>query len=377
MAGIYIHIPFCKQACYYCDFHFSTNLSASKEMFASLGREIEMRKDYIDSPVATIYFGGGTPSLADAADLGLLIEKIRASFDVTKDVEITIEANPDDLSGPKLESLKAIGVNRLSIGIQSFDDTVLRTLNRAHDSSTAAASIPLARKAGFDNISIDLIYSIPSQAPARWEQNINRALDLAPEHISAYSLTIEEKTVFGRWSAKGKIVPVGEDVAAEEFDILLGLLDKAGYEHYEISNFARPGFYSRHNSSYWKREKYLGIGPSAHSFNGTSRQFNVSNNHEYIRAIARGETPASVELLSDEDQINDFLLTTLRTSWGTDLEKLRRELNYDLMNMRQNYIHTLIQNRLAVVRNDHLILTREGKFVADKISSDLFVPSRS
>jgi oxygen-independent coproporphyrinogen III oxidase len=377
MAGIYIHIPFCKQACYYCDFHFSTNLSASKEMFASLGREIEMRKDYIDNPVATIYLGGGTPSLAETADLALLIEKIRASFDLTHDVEITIEANPDDLSKPKLESLKAIGVNRLSIGIQSFDDTVLRMLNRAHDSSMATAAISSARKAGFDNISIDLIYSIPSQAPAQWEQNIIRALDLAPEHISAYSLTIEEKTVFGRWRAKGKIVPVAEDVSAEEFDILLSLLEKAGYEHYEISNFARPGCYSRHNSSYWKREKYLGIGPSAHSFNGSSRQFNISNNYEYIRAIARGETPASVEILSDEDQINDFLLTTLRTSWGTDLEKLRNELKYDLMNMRQNYIHTLIQNRLAVVRNDHLILTREGKFVADKISSDLFVPSRS
>jgi oxygen-independent coproporphyrinogen III oxidase len=377
MAGIYIHIPFCKQACYYCDFHFSTNLSASKEMSASLGREIEMRRGYIDNPVGTIYFGGGTPSLVETADLALLIEKIRASFDLTHNVEITIEANPDDLSEPKLESLKAIGVNRLSIGIQSFDDTVLRMLNRAHDSSMATAAISSARKAGFDNISIDLIYSIPSQAPAQWEQNIIRALDLAPEHISAYSLTIEEKTVFGRWRAKGKIVPVAEDVSAEEFDILLNLLEKAGYEHYEISNFARPGFYSRHNSSYWKREKYMGIGPSAHSFNGSSRQFNVSNNYEYIRAIARGETPASVEILSDEDQINDFLLTTLRTSWGTDLEKLRNELKYDLMNMRQNYIHTLIQNHLAVVRNDHLILTREGKFVADKISSDLFVPSRT
>jgi oxygen-independent coproporphyrinogen-3 oxidase len=377
MAGIYIHIPFCKQACHYCDFHFSTNLSAGKEMFASLSRELEIRKDYIDDPVATVYFGGGTPSLAEAADLALLIEKIRATFDLTEDAEITIEANPDDLTDPKLEALKAIGVNRLSIGIQSFDDTVLRMLNRAHDSSAATTSIASARKAGFDNISIDLIYSIPSQTPVQWERNIIRALDLAPEHISAYSLTIEEKTVFGRWSAKGKIVPVAEDVSAEEFDILLRLLEKAGYEHYEISNFARPGFYSRHNSSYWKREKYLGIGPSAHSFNGSSRQFNVSNNYEYLRAIGRGETPASVEILSEEDQINDFLLTTLRTSWGTDLEKLRRELKYDLMNMRQNYIHTLIQNRLAVVRNDHLILTREGKFVADKISSDLFVPSRS
>lgn len=373
MAGIYFHIPFCKQACYYCDFHFSTNLSLKRDLLLALGRELELQRSYLDEPVTTIYFGGGTPSLAEPHEIGALLDKVTSVFQVNPHAEVTLEANPDDLSSPKLTELRAIGINRLSIGIQSFDDRVLKFLNRAHDSVAARNCIPLARDAGFNNISVDLIYAIPSQSPTQWRGNVLDALSLHPEHISAYSLTIEEKTVFGNWSAKGKLVPVGEDASAEQFDVLIDLLEQRGYKHYEISNFALPGFESRHNSSYWKQEKYLGIGPSAHSYDGNSRQFNISNNHQYVSAIRENKLPCSVEQLSSADKVNDYLLTTLRTSWGIDLKKLKDQLNYDLLENRGLYIEQLMRNDYAVLDKEHLRLTRKGKFLADKISSDLFV----
>jgi oxygen-independent coproporphyrinogen III oxidase len=373
MAGIYLHIPFCKQACHYCDFHFSTNLAFKRDMFNALEHEIFLQRQYLDEPLRTIYFGGGTPSLADPEDINMLMSTIRSVFAVTDDAEITLEANPDDLERQKLEAFRSIGINRLSIGIQSFDDSVLRFLNRAHDSKAAEECVPLARATGFRNISIDLIYAIPGQGMSEWENNIRRAIDLNVEHISAYSLTIEEKTVFGNWTAKGRIVPAGEDVSAQQFEILLKFLEESGYQHYEISNFAKPGFLSRHNSNYWRQEKYLGIGPSAHSYNLESRQFNVSNNYQYVAAIKEGRIPASMEHLTNEDQINDYLLTTLRTSWGSDLQKLRKEYQYDLIERRGTYIDTLLNSQLAVIENDHLKLTRKGKFLADKISSDLFL----
>lgn len=373
MAGIYFHIPFCKQACYYCDFHFSTNLSLKRDLLTALAHETEIQRSYLQEPVDTVYFGGGTPSLADPAEIGILLQKVRSVFQVEPDAEITLEANPDDLTPLKLQGLRDEGVNRLSIGIQSFDERVLRFLNRAHDHVAARNCIPIARGAGFSNISIDLIYAIPGQSYEQWKNNVTQAIALEPEHISAYSLTIEEKTVFGNWSAKGKLVPVGDDLSAEQFDLLIDLLEKAGYEHYEISNFARPGFQSRHNSSYWKQEKYLGIGPSAHSYNGVSRQFNVANNYQYVSAIREERVPFTIEQLSRVDQVNDYLLTTLRTSWGTDLARLRDIMEYDLLETRKTYIEALIRNGYAVVAQDHLVLTRKGKFLADKISSDLFL----
>lgn len=373
MAGIYFHIPFCKQACYYCDFHFSTNLSLKQELLSALARETEMQRSYLREPIDTIYFGGGTPSLADPAEIGMLLNKVRSVFDVAPDAEITLEANPDDLTPSKLHGFRNEGVNRLSIGIQSFEERVLRFLNRAHDSVAARNCIPLAREAGFSNISMDLIYAIPGQSFAEWKDNVLEAIRLEPEHISAYSLTIEEKTVFGNWSAKGKLVAVGDDLSAEQFDLLITLLETAGYEHYEISNFAKPGFRSRHNSSYWKQEKYLGIGPSAHSYDGESRQFNVANNYQYVSAIREGKVPCTIEHLSRTDQVNDYLLTTLRTSWGTDLARLRDQMNYDLLSSRSAYIEELLRNGYAIVAKDHLVLTRKGKFLADKISSDLFL----
>lgn len=373
MAGIYFHIPFCKQACYYCDFHFSTNLSLKHELILALAKETEIQRSYLEGPITTIYFGGGTPSLAEAAEIGMLLNKVRSVFQVDPQAEITLEANPDDLTPAKLGLLRDQGINRLSIGIQSFDDQVLKFLNRAHDSVAARNCITIARDAGFTNISLDLIYAIPGQSPAQWRENVLDALRFKPEHISAYSLTIEERTVFGSWSTKGKLVPVGDDASAEQFDALIDLLERNGYQHYEISNFALPGFESRHNSSYWKQEKYLGIGPSAHSYDGTSRQSNISNNHLYVSAIRENRVPCTIEPLSKADKINDYLLTTLRTSWGMDLSKLRHDLNYDLMANRGLYVEQLIRNDYAVVDNEHLRLTRKGKFLADKIASDLFV----
>lgn len=378
MAGIYLHIPFCKQACYYCDFHFSTNASLLEEMVNALGSEIALQKDYLQGEsLRTIYFGGGTPSMISVRSVISLLETIDKYFTIEPGAEITLEANPDDLSIEKLRELAAVGINRLSIGIQSFDDEVLRFLNRAHDSRHAISGYQNAREVGFKNISVDLIYAIPGQDHKQWITNVERILQLKPEHISAYSLTVEPKTVLGNWASKGKLNPVGDDVSAEQYEVLSGLLQNAGYDHYEVSNFALPGFYSRHNTGYWKQEKYVGIGPSAHSFNHESRQFNVSNNHEYIRSLRQGIIPFTKELLTREEKINDFLLTTLRTSWGTDLEWLRREMNFDLLTERRDYVQRLIDNELASVVEDHFVLTAKGRLLADKISSDLFVISES
>jgi oxygen-independent coproporphyrinogen III oxidase len=373
MAGIYFHIPFCKQACFYCDFHFSTNTSYKDKMVQSLGRELTLQKEYITAPVDTIYFGGGTPSLLSEGELDFLLNEVNKNFHVNPEAEITLEANPDDLSQQKIKGLRHIGVNRLSIGIQSFDDAILTYLNRAHTAALAQKCVILSQEEGFDNISIDLIYAIPGMSQDDWTSNIKKAIALQVEHISAYSLTIEEKTAMGRWAAKGKISLVPDDIAAGHLDVLITALENVGFEQYEVSNFAQAGRYSKHNSSYWRQQPYLGIGPSAHSYNVETRQFNVKNNHLYIKALKEGNIPATIEQLSKEDQINDYLLTTLRTSWGTDLEKLKNDYQYDLETVHFSYLEKLISQNLATLERSHLILTRKGKFLADKISSDLFL----
>ena len=283
MAGIYIHIPFCKQACHYCDFHFSTNTSKQAQLLQAIGNELLIQKNYLgEEKINTLYFGGGTPSILSTDEVNNIFDIISGNFDVAPSAEITLEANPDDLVSEKLIAFKKIGINRLSIGIQSFDDAVLRFLNRAHDSRMATSSFQEARDVGFENISIDLMYALPGQDLTDWKKNIDRALALGPNHISAYSLTIEAKTVFGKWAADKKIKVRSDDASAQELLLLIEELERDGFEHYEVSNFSKPGYISKHNSSYWKGEKYLGVGPSAHSYNGTSRQFNISNNHLYI-----------------------------------------------------------------------------------------------
>jgi len=374
VAGIYIHIPFCKQACYYCDFHFSTNQQVRKKLVEAISKELRLQKDYLEGePIQTIYVGGGTPSLLSSEELALIFDTIHSTHSVVNSPEITLEANPDDLTIPKLKELFQVGINRLSIGIQSFHESLLEYLHRAHNASTAITSFQDARAIGFKNISIDLIYAIPEESEKMWLEDIQQAIHLQPEHLSCYSLTIEEKTVFGRWSAVGKLKLVDDEIAARHLEILIDIAEKAGYEHYEISNFSKPGLYSHHNSSYWRGEKYLGIGPSAHSFNGKTRQYNIRNNHLYTKAIQLDTIPFEKEHLTLENKINEYILTTLRTHWGTDLNKIKLEFGYDLLNENTDYLSRIIKEKLATLESQVLRLTQKGKLLADKISSDLFV----
>lgn len=373
MAGLYLHIPFCKQACHYCDFHFSTSRGQQGELIRALCLELDMQRNYLENEsLETIYLGGGTPSLLSGQDLQTLFNAIHKNFSVSNP-EITLEANPDDLSAQKITLIKDAGVNRLSIGVQSFDDGVLKFLNRAHSGSEASQCLEVARRAGFDNISIDLIYAIPGQDNSLWKKNLDKVIGLSPPHISAYTLTIEEKTVFGRQQKKGVFKTESDEVAAVQMEMLMDELDHAGYEQYEISNFCKPGFYSRHNSSYWQQKKYLGIGPSAHSYNGESRQFNVSNNAIYVRSMAKGKIPCETEVLSRANKINEYLLTTLRTTWGCSLSYLRSALAFDLLNERHEAIASLEEFELMTRKQDILVLTKKGRLLADKIASDLFI----
>lgn len=374
MAGIYVHIPFCKQACYYCDFHFSTNQEVRMRLVECIKDELILQKSYLKNQIVnTIYFGGGTPSLLNEDELKLILDAIRDNFELNNTIEITLEANPDDLSESNLSYFKKLGINRLSIGIQSFHNPFLSFLHRTHSAEKAIEGIKNARKIGFNNISIDLIYAIPGESNEQWLADIDQALALSPEHISCYSLTIEEKTVFGKWAAAGKLKAVEDDIAAQHLELLMEKLEANGYEHYEISNFAKPGFHSKHNSSYWNSELYLGVGPSAHSYNGLTRQFNISNNHLYIKSIHQQQVPFEQETLSREDKINEYLLISLRTAKGANLSKLKSEFEFDLLEKAPDYLNNLLTKNLALLENNMLSLTKKGKLLADKIASDLFI----
>ncbi|MGD1891766.1 MAG: radical SAM family heme chaperone HemW [Cyclobacteriaceae bacterium] len=374
MAGIYLHIPFCKQACYYCDFHFSINQQRKADMVQAIAQELKIQTDYLeDLPVDSIYFGGGTPSLLTEEELQLLLYTINQYYAVTSASEITLEANPDDLSPQKLKMLKAAGINRLSIGIQSFYEPHLRYLNRAHSADEAKVCVKRAQEAGFDNLSIDLIYAIPHPDHSVWQADLAMATKLNPRHISSYCLTIEEKTVFGRWLRHQKIPPVDETFAAEQFEQLVNSLATAGYEQYEVSNFCQPQGESRHNSNYWKNVSYLGVGPGAHSFDRDSRQYNIANNTKYLKSLAELRIPYEREVLSRADRINEHIMTGVRTKWGCDLTYLQRALGYDLMGEQRDYIERLIADQKATLEGQHLVLTRAGKFLTDGIAADFFV----
>lgn len=337
-------------------------------MVNSILKEIVLQKKYLTEPIETIYFGGGTPSMLNDKELQSILEVIHSSFDTTHCKEITLEANPDDLSSEQLTLLANAGVNRLSIGMQSFDDDVLKFLNRAHTSKESIKVLEEINASKFSNVSVDLIYGIPDRNHDQWRNDIKRLLSYAPQHISAYCLTIEPNTAFGNWAKKGKLKPVSEDFAAEQFEILVSELTKSGYEHYEISNFCLPGFESLHNSSYWRQKPYLGVGPSAHSYNLVSRQRNISNNLKYIKAIEEGVLPAFIERLSDIDKANDYLLTSLRTKWGVDLDRFNLTERLDF-----NYIEHLVSTNRLIRKDNKIYLTQEGKLVADQITEDLFI----
>ncbi|MBE9464153.1 radical SAM family heme chaperone HemW [Dyadobacter subterraneus] len=371
---LYVHIPFCRQACHYCDFHFSTNTTNKRAIVEAIAREIVIRKNYLSSKeLETIYFGGGTPSLLDESELSFLMETIRTHFEVDENAEITLEANPDDLDREKLTQLFNAGINRLSIGIQSFHEPHLRHLNRIHDSYEAGNCVKLAQEVGINNISIDLIYAIPAPDHTILESDIQKAFELDIAHISAYCLTIEPQTAFGSWLKKKKIKPIDEEFAAQQFEILTAGLASNGYEQYEISNFARNKKYSRHNSSYWKQHHYLGVGPSAHSYNGVSREYNVSNNAQYLAAIQQDKIPSTIENLTQADQVNEYLLTGLRTKWGCEISTLNSlsDNQFELQNRAE--ISMMAQKGLLFIDNGTILLTQAGKLFADRVASDLFL----
>ena len=342
-------------------------------MIDAISKELELQKAYLNhESVDTIYFGGGTPSLLASEELEKLLQSMKLLFKINDRPEITLEANPDDLSMKKLNELKSLGINRLSIGIQSFNDKTLKVLNRAHNSIEAINCIENARKVGFENLSIDLIFSIPGHTNTDLVKDIDQALLLNPEHISVYSLTIEGKTVFGNWQKKGKFNPVSDEYSAGQFDLIISRLEENKYEQYEISNFCRDENYARHNTSYWKNITYLGVGPGAHSYNGKNRQFNISNNHKYMKSVESGTIPFEIESLTKKDLANEFLLTSLRTKWGCDLRLLHELYNYDLINSQKSKLSGLIKSEYIFMENEHIFLTRKGKFLADAIISDLF-----
>ncbi|SOD79786.1 radical SAM family heme chaperone HemW [Spirosoma fluviale] len=370
---LYLHIPFCKQACHYCDFHFSTSLGQKSALVDALCTEIALQKSYLpNQPLETIYFGGGTPSLLTEAELAQIFSAIHTHFPVSPTAEITLEANPDDLTLAKLQMLRRY-VNRLSIGIQTFDETTLRWMNRAHTATEAETCVGLARQAGFENMSVDLIYGIPNRDDQAWRLDLQKMLALNVPHLSAYALTIEPDTAFGRWQKKGKLPPADEEIAAGQFEELTSALTTAGYAHYEISNFARDGHYARHNTAYWQRRPYLGIGPSAHSYNGPSRQYNLANNARYIAAIKQGELAATLEELTVADQVNEYLLTGLRTQWGCSITELDTLLSGDFSAIQARDLDAMYKTGWLVRQNDTLLLTPAGKLFADRVAASLFV----
>jgi oxygen-independent coproporphyrinogen III oxidase len=374
VAGIYLHIPFCRQACHYCDFHFSTSLKIKDDLIASLHREIEMRKDYLEGrAIETIYFGGGTPSLLSTDEIKSLVDKIHQHFNVVSNPEVTLEANPDDLDRKKIKELRSTSINRLSIGIQSFRDEDLKMMNRAHESQQADYSVKLAQDCGFENITIDLIYSIPGLSDADWKINVSRAIDLHVQHVSAYSLTFEPKTYFGHLEKAKKLLPVEQEITSSHFQILTESLALAGFEHYEVSNFCKPGMESKHNTSYWKGEWYLGLGPSAHSFNGKSRQWNVANNPLYVLALTEGKLNFQGEEIDERTRLNEYLMTGLRTKWGIDTARIQQEFGLDLLKIYEEEINDYEQRGWLRNESNQIVLTSKGFLLADKIASDFFI----
>jgi oxygen-independent coproporphyrinogen-3 oxidase len=373
MSGIYIHIPFCKQACFYCDFHFSTSLKKKEDMIAALVKEIEIRKVELENTIIeTIYFGGGTPSVLSTKEIETLIAAVYKNFRVVENPEITLEANPDDLSEEKIIELSNSPINRLSIGIQSFFEKDLKLMNRAHNSKEAKKCLEFATQY-FANISVDLIYGIPDCTNQEWRENIQTALSFGVPHISSYALTVEPKTPLASFIKKGIIKNVDDEKAQEQFHVLIEELENASFIHYETSNFGKEGFFSQNNSSYWLGKSYLGIGPSAHSFDGNQRSWNVRNNAKYINAIAENTLPIERETLSKTDRYNEYIMTGLRTIWGVSFDKIRNEFGDKYIEYLENHSKKHLQKDLLYLENQVLKTTKKGKFLSDGIASDLFI----
>ncbi|MDP5199171.1 radical SAM family heme chaperone HemW [Flavobacterium sp. DG2-3] len=375
MSGIYIHIPFCKQACHYCDFHFSTSMKKKDEMVLALAKEIAMRKPFgsaqDDNIIETIYFGGGTPSVLTSFEINFLIEEVYKNYKVAENPEITLEANPDDLSAERILELSKSPINRLSIGIQSFYEDDLKMMNRAHNSAEAKKCLEEATKY-FDNISLDLIYGIPGMSDEMWRQNIQIALDFGIPHISSYALTVEPKTALSKLIQTGKIAEPQDEAASNHFSILVDMLQKNCFIHYELSNFGKENYFSKNNSAYWLGKKYIGIGPSAHSYDGEKRGWNIANNSLYLKAIQNNELPIETETLTISDRYNEYIMTGLRTIWGVSLERIENEFGIEYLNYLKKQSQKFLNDDLLSIENNILKPTLKGKFLTDGIASDLF-----
>lgn len=372
MAGLYIHIPFCTKRCLYCDFFSNTEMKYKEPYLSAVIRELELRKDYLEGEsVETIYFGGGTPSQLQAADFSRIFEAIHRLFDVSPCAEITLEANPDDMTPGYVAGLQTLPFNRVSMGVQSFKEENLRFLNRRHNREQALLAVDLCKKNGLENISVDLIYGLPGQTLEEWKQNLDTVIRLDIPHISAYHLIYEEGTALYKLKEAGKIIPVDEDLSVALFTSLIDQLTANGYLHYEISNFARPGMLSRHNSSYWIGKKYLGIGPSAHSYNGQNRQWNISSLPGYLQAIDKGVPDIEIEYLDINTRYNDFIITGLRTMWGIKFNEIQQQFGKDKLIYCQKQAAPYLKQGLLIEKDDTLTLSRNGIFISDSIMSDL------
>ena len=380
MPGIYIHIPFCRQACHYCNFHFSVSQKRRPEFVQALKKEISLQKDFLKTGnkgkvlLDTLYFGGGTPSLLQISELNEILSELFKFYELSPDTEVTLEANPDDLSAEKLAVLRDTPVNRLSIGIQSFYEADLKYMNRSHNAEQAEKVLHDAKKAGFKNITADLIYGTPGMSDKQWIENIMKLITRDIPHISAYSLTVEKKTALEVFIRKGKAAPVDEEQSARQFEILCEITTKYGYEHYEISNFGKPGFFSRHNLSYWSGVPYLGLGPSAHSYSDGLRRWNVANTCAYIDKLQNGQLPPfEQEHLDKDQQYNEYVMTALRTMWGVEKKLVKNRFGEDYFNRMKQSAGKHLNSGMLEETQSHLKITQKGRFFADGIASDLFI----
>ena len=372
MSGIYIHVPYCKQACHYCNFHFSTSLKNKNEVINAMLKEIKIKSKTLNEIVETIYFGGGTPSLLEIDEINCLIDIVCENFKISSDLEITLEANPDDLTIDKLKKLSRSKINRLSIGVQSFLDHDLKIMNRAHNSKVSKKCIKNAKKY-FNNISIDLIYGMPESNLESWEYNLDLAISFSISHISAYALTIEPKTALERYVRKGSIKLLDEEIIFKQYELMFNKLTSKKYINYEFCSFGKEGYFSKNNTAYWLRKKYLGIGPSAHSYNGVSRSWNISNNNLYVKAVMNDEMYYETEKLSVADQYNEYIMTGLRTMWGVSTDYLNDNFGLNFKNHFIEKSEKFIDSKHLKMENNIIKTTNEGKFLSDGIASDLFI----
>lgn len=372
---IYLHIPFCKQKCSYCNFHFSTSLNFKEEMISAIKKEISLRKDELENKnLKSLYFGGGTPSILKVDELQSIIDEVLKHYSFDSDIEITLEANPDDLTQSFLKDLSKTEVNRLSIGTQSFYEPDLKMMNRAHNASQAESSIKRAQDFGLENISVDLIYGSPTSDFSIFKKNFQKIIELQVPHVSAYALTVEPKTALSSWISEGKIAAPNEAEQNQEFFYMTDFLKDHGFDHYEISNFGKPNFHSRHNSAYWKYQEYLGIGPSAHSYNGTNeRSWNIANNKKYIDALSQSKLPKETEILTQNEQFNEMLMIGLRTVWGVNMLDLKMKFSRETVEKFEKDIQQKLDDGFLILEDNHLKIPERNWFLADGIASDLFL----